>query len=313
MDSDQLATDAVTVSKLDADNSPSDGQVPAYVDASGRMAWVDQTGGGAGDISQVIAGNGLSGGGDTGTVTLNVDVGEASFPTVPIVHGGTAGTSQSEAWFGLGISDVFDAAAWDGTARSIVYGRLGGGAHEVLLEVEEFHGLGGDTFTVERGFDFGDSAIVDEIYYISTFRTEQLVSPTTIVGAANFANIPVLNSGGQLLTTFLATGGTDNQVLTRTGTGMAWEDTAAVITTFLGLSDTPSAFGSALQSVRVNTGGTAFEFYTPPTPTSTFLGLSDTPSAFGYVGQAVRTATGGVSLEFYTPTSGGATTFLGPD
>ena len=117
VDSDQLAVDAVTVAKLDADNSPSDGQVPAYVDASGRMTWVDQTGGGAGDISQVIAGNGLSGGGDTGSITLNVDVGEASFPTVPIVHGGTAGTSQSEAYIGLGITDVFDAAAWDGTSR----------------------------------------------------------------------------------------------------------------------------------------------------------------------------------------------------
>ena len=140
VDADQLAADAVTVAKLDADNSPSDGQVPAYVDASGRMTWVDQTGGGAGDISQVIAGNGLSGGGDTGSVTLNVDVGEASFPTVPIVHGGTAGTSQSEAYIGLGITDVFDAAAWDGTSRSIVYGRLGGGAHTVLLNVEEFHG-----------------------------------------------------------------------------------------------------------------------------------------------------------------------------
>ena len=81
---------------------------------------------------------------------------------------------------------------------------LAGGSHTVLLNVEEFHGLGGDTFTVERGFDFGDSAVVDNIYYVSTFRTEQLVSPITIVGAANFTNIPVLDSSGELQTTFLA-------------------------------------------------------------------------------------------------------------
>ena len=159
--------------------------------------------------------------------------------------------------------------------------------------------LGGDTFTVERGFDFGDSAVVDNIYYISTFRTEQLVSPINHCWRSQLCQYPVLDSGGQLLTTFLATGGTDNQVLTRTGTSMAWEDTAAVITTFLGLDDTPAAFGSVGQAVRVATGGTALEFYTPTSGgATTFLGLTDTPSALGTTGQVVTVNAGGTALEF---------------
>jgi len=38
-----------------------------------------------------------------------------------------------------------------------------------------------------------------------------------------------------------------------------------LVTAFTGLSDTPAALGTALQSVRVNTSGNALEFYTPAT------------------------------------------------
>ena len=165
--------------------------------------------------------------------------------------------------------------------------------------------LAGDTFTVQRGFDFGDSAIVDNNYYVSTFRTEQLVTPTTIIGHADFAVMPVLDGNDVLLTTHLALGGTDNQVLTRTSTGMEWEDTASAVTTFLGLGDTPSAFGSVGQAVRVATGGTALEFYTPTSGgATTFLGLTDTPSAIGAMGQVVTVNAGGTALEFADIPSG---------
>ena len=42
----------------------------------------------------------------------------------------------------------------------------------------------------------------------------------------------------------------------------------------------------------------------------TFIGLTDTPAAFGSVGQGLRVAAGGTALEFFNLTSGGATTFL---
>ncbi len=51
----------------------SDGQV-LKTNGSGTLAWVDQSAGGGGDITGVTAGTGLSGGGNTGAVTLNLDI-----------------------------------------------------------------------------------------------------------------------------------------------------------------------------------------------------------------------------------------------
>ena len=68
-----------------------------------------------------------------------------------------------------------------------------------------------------------------------------------------------------------------------------------LVTTFIGLSDTPSNFTSAsLQAVRVNSGESALEYFT-----QTFLLSSDTPSSYSSNGlDVIRVNTGETALEF---------------
>ena len=63
-----IADDVVTAAKLDVSNTGADGQILQY-NADGSMTWVT---GVTGDITAVTAGDGLTGGGTGGDVTLNV-------------------------------------------------------------------------------------------------------------------------------------------------------------------------------------------------------------------------------------------------
>ena len=136
-----IADEAIEESHLDARNDPTAGQVLS-INSVGELEWVDAGTGVGGAVSSVTGGLGLTQDQTTGAVTINVDVAQGDFPVIPVAKGGTGGNTQDSAYTGLGIRTVFDAASWDGTSREIVYGLLGGGTHEVLINVEEFHGVG---------------------------------------------------------------------------------------------------------------------------------------------------------------------------
>ena len=66
--------------------------------------------------------------------------------------------------------------------------------------------------------------------------------------------------------------------------------------TFVALTDTPAALGTAGQIPAVNTAGDALEFV--DAGGGTFVSLTDTPTALGTAGQGVIVNTAGDALEF---------------
>ena len=82
-----ISIDALSDVRTTGSNSPSDAQALVWDNIGGY--WKPGTvsgggGGGSGDIEGVVAGTGLTGGGSTGTVTLNVDVGTTASKIVQL-------------------------------------------------------------------------------------------------------------------------------------------------------------------------------------------------------------------------------------
>ena len=145
-----LADDSILPTRLNFTNAPTDTYVVAYDSATQNFTWAENTGGGgAGDITGVVAGDGLSGGGDSGSVTLDIAVGETSFPVIPINKGGTGAITAGAARTNFGLNTAV-------TVISEVNGQLrigyvDGSTFEIPLEPDgNFHGYG---HMVEEGGD----------------------------------------------------------------------------------------------------------------------------------------------------------------
>ena len=193
---DKVADEAITEPKLGISNNPSANQVLTWTGST--LEWVDQSAG-VGDITSVAAGSGLSGGGDSGPVTLNIDATESSFPVIPVVKGGTGGTTAAEARTGIGLATSVTAIGENAGMLTVDY--ADGSSSSVPLEEGgsfrgEGHAIfqGGDTFVNTANgtrFEFGDYAIVDDILYIYNHGNERTgVQPDNISTQTNFTEIP---------------------------------------------------------------------------------------------------------------------------
>ncbi len=96
-------------------NDGSSNQV-LITDGAGVLSWIDVTGiGGAGDITSVVAGSGLTGGGVSGDVTLNIGEGTAIDINADDIAWDSTEVGTTTFGSGSGITWTFDAGATDPT------------------------------------------------------------------------------------------------------------------------------------------------------------------------------------------------------
>ena len=204
-----LADDSIVPTRLNFTNAPTDSYVVAYDAVTQHFTWTENTGGGGvGDITAVTAGAGLSGGGDSGGVVLDIDVSEASFPTIPVNRGGTGAITVGSALTNFGLNTAVTVVSEVNGQLRIGY--VDGSTFEIPLEPDgNFHGYGhmveegGDSFLRTPSgttFAFGDFAVADDILYIHQRSAQTTgVQPDTIAGLDYFSRIPVLDSANQII------------------------------------------------------------------------------------------------------------------
>lgn len=96
---------------------------------------------------------------------------------------------------------------------------------------------------------------------------------------------------------------TNNAILTIDSTIKTVSDAIPTSVVATSITDTPNALGTANQQLKINSGATALEFFTP-----SILDMSDTPSSLGTSGQILKMNSGGTALEFATDDSGSGMT-----
>ena len=175
-----------------------------------------------------------------------------------------AGISANDAMMFKGGIDAssnpnYPAADAGHTYRITVGGRIGGAAG-IVVEAGDM------IICAVDGTTSGNQATVGSNWVVIQYNIDIL--PATRGGTGQSTYIVGDTLYADSASTLARLGiGTPGQVLTvSAGNLPIWANTQAVITTFIGLSDTPSSYsGSAGRGVKVNTAGDGLEFYVLPT------------------------------------------------
>ncbi len=123
-----VGSDVIHTDNIATSNNPSSDQVLSYDGES--LVWVDQSGGdsGSGGITSIIAGDGLSGGGESGDVTLNVSSVTSSMITNGTITGSDVSSQASLSIGSLNVSgdistqgDINQSLADNGAVKALVY------------------------------------------------------------------------------------------------------------------------------------------------------------------------------------------------
>jgi len=175
----------------------------------------------------------------------------------------TEGISANDAMIFKGGIDAstnpnYPAADAGHTYRITVGGRIGG-ASGIVVEAGDM------IICAVDGTVAGTQAAVGANWVVIQYNIDILPATRGGTGISTYTTGDILYANGTNTLAKLAIG-TVNQVLTIVGGLPTWANPQTVVSTFLGLTDTPAAYtGHGLKFVRVNSGATALEFYTLPT------------------------------------------------
>ena len=209
---------------------------------------------GVSGITGVTAGTGLSGGGTSGVVTVNVDISASNFPTIPIDKGGTGADTDSGARSNLGL----------GTAALVDTGNDPG-------DVPVLAGLVGIVQSQDLAGNSGVAASGDVLTFDGTssqsWTTPSAASSAPISGNGSVGSpLTIADSAITEPKLAIAADPTSNQVLTWDGSAMVWSSPASgAVTTdnsfngtgIIGSPLTLNTAGSTFPTIPIEKGGTA--------------------------------------------------------
>ncbi|MNV11357.1 hypothetical protein D3C71_1019200 [compost metagenome] len=176
-------------------------------------------------------------------------------------------------------ADNGKAVVWDSTSNKFVLGTAGGGGSSTFLTLTDTP----SSYAGEQGRILAVAPSEAGVIFIDPVDNFLELTDTPNSYQSEAGKFVRVNAGG---------------------TGLEFAAAAGGSTTFLALTDTPSAFAGAGKFVRTNTGNNALEFVDAPT----FLNLPDvTPTDYvGQAGKFVAVNAGATGVEFVDPPSGGS-------
>ena len=137
----------------------------------------------------VIHDNAFAGAGIFGD-ELELDIAGSDFPVIPINKGGTGANTVANAITALGLDDVFNGVSYDASARSLNFTRESGTPLSLPLDsLQDFHGVGGSTFTVSEEFNFGDTCLISGTFYVYINEISSSFGPNDVAGSSSFAGV----------------------------------------------------------------------------------------------------------------------------